>query len=84
MASKRRKILGADEYLVTAYAESASGPGWSNSPVWLVIMDGNKKLRQECLQPDEQTRDIVTLYAASAAIHGSMRAAAWRAVRGEK
>ena len=65
--------LKPGDSIVTAYAESAAGPGWANSPVWVIVRDGDGKLRQECLQPDEQSRDMALLYRMSAEIHGTMR-----------
>lgn len=44
--------LGKHDKVVTAYAERASGPGWGNSPIWVIIrsnLDG--AYRQECIQP---------------------------------
>ena len=70
--------LAETDYIVTAYAESAAGPGWANQPVWVVVrsqLDGS--VRIECLQPNEQSGEIQGLYAVSQAAHGSMT----RAVR---
>ena len=67
--------------VVCAYAESASGPGWANAPVWFVIrsrLDGT--LRHECLQPDEQTPEMQHLYSTSLAAHLAMTAAVRRAI----
>src|SRR5438552_91090 len=50
-------ILADDDAIVTAYAESAAGPGWANSPIWVIVRRRDGNLRMECLQPDEQTRD---------------------------
>lgn len=58
--------------IITAYAESCSGPGWANSPVWVIVADGNRKLRQECIQPSEQDGFILTLYSVSQSAHISM------------
>lgn len=58
--------------VVTAYAETASGPGWSNAPIWVITRDSNNVLHQECLQPDEQTPEMAALYAVSSAAHASM------------
>ena len=69
-----------NEYqIVTAWAESASGPGWANQPVWVLVRERCGKLRIECLQPDEQSRDIHTLYRVSSAAHGAMVTAVQRA-----
>lgn len=70
-----------DDYIITAYAERASGPGWANSPVWIIVRDGNGIIRQECLQPDEQSAEVLALYEVSAAAHRSMIAAVERCVK---
>ena len=71
--------LGPDEYVVAAFAEHASGPGWANSPVVMIVYDRSTgKLRQEGLQPEEQTAEMHTLYDVSAAAHGAMTAAVRR------
>jgi len=54
--------LRPGDSIVAAYAENASGPGWANSPVWVIVRDGDHKLRQECIQPSKQTRDMMILY----------------------
>ena len=65
--------LGEFEFIVTAYAEPAAGPGWANSPLWIVIANkATGKWRQDCLQPDEQTAEMSALYAFSALAHGRM------------
>lgn len=58
--------------IVTAYAEPASGPGWSNAPIWVITRDGNNVLHQECIQPDAQTPEMAALYAVSTAANASM------------
>lgn len=72
--------LRKHDAIIAAWAERASGPGWSNSPVWAVIrsaLDGSHRV--ECIQPDEQTRDMAALYAVSEAAHRAMTAAVERA-----
>lgn len=74
-----------NEYqIVTAWAESASGPGWTDQPVWVLVQERCGKLRIECLQPDEQSRDIHTLYSVSSAAHGAMVTAVQRAALDSK
>lgn len=72
------------DHLVTAFAAPASGPGWSNRPVWAVVRSRDGTLRMECLQPEEQTRDIQVGYQVSAAAHEAMTAAVRDAMRGGK
>lgn len=74
MKNKRGTItLSRFERVVTVFAESASGPGWANSPLWIVVQNGaDGKIRIECLQPSEQSDDMHNLYAFSALAHGKM------------
>ena len=67
--------IGKDETVVTAFAETAEGPGWFNTPVWVVIRARDHTLRMECLQSEEQTSRMLTLYSVSAACHNSMKGA---------
>jgi len=61
-----------DDTIVTAYAERASGPGWANCPLWVVVRGRDGVVRVECLQPEEQTNDMVVLYNVSEAVHLAM------------
>lgn len=63
------------DFIVTAYAESCAGPGWANTPVWIIVQDKEGKLRKECLQPDEQNETMRTLYYISEEAHCAMRRA---------
>jgi hypothetical protein len=60
--------LNAGDYIVTAWAEFAVGPGWSNRIVWVLIREVGGKLRLECLQPGEQSKDIIKLSPYSALV----------------
>lgn len=74
--------LDKDEYVVTAYAKSASGPGWSNMPVWVIIKSSfDGKLREECIQPFDQTDDMRILYNVSQAAHEAMTGAVSRSIK---
>lgn len=65
--------LNKNEYVVTAYASRASGPGWANTPVWVVICDRSTgKFREECLQPNEQSEGMRILYGVSEQAHTAM------------
>ena len=71
--------LEADEYIVTAYARAASGPGWVNYPLWVVVAsNATGKMREACLQPHEQTEEMRMLYAFSALATAKMTAAVER------
>ena len=61
------------EYIHTAYAESAAGPGWGNSPIWVVIQNMNGGIRIECIQPGDQTQEMYILYGTSQASHLAMK-----------
>lgn len=81
--TKKALSLGEHDHVVSAYAESASGPGWGNQPIWVVVrsgLDGSHRL--ECIQPADQTPEMATLYAVSAAAHGAMTTAVRKAVSG--
>lgn len=67
--------------IVAAWAEPASGPGWNNSPLWVLIQEESTlKLRLECFQPNEQTEEMRILYNSSAVVTEAMTGAARRAV----
>ncbi len=69
--------LGRYETVVTAFAERAAGPGWSNMPVIVIIHDQRDgSLRREWVQPEEHTLAMQTLYDVSEAVHVKMRFAA--------
>lgn len=73
--------LSEHDHIVTAYAESASGPGWGNSPIWVIIrssLDGS--FRQDCIQPSEQTAEMQHLYHVLQAAHLAMTGAVRRAL----
>lgn len=72
MVGKAMK-LSEHDHVLCAYAEPCHGSGWANAPVWFVVqskLDG--KLRHECLQPNEQSAEILNLYRVSAAVHVDM------------
>jgi hypothetical protein len=64
--------LNEHEYVVAVVAEPACGPGWSNTPLWVIVQDRNGNLRRACLQPDEQSDGIRLLYATAAAVHRAL------------
>lgn len=53
--------------IVTAWAESCGGPGWSNRVIWVLVRDGMGSLRMECLQPKEQGAWLLDLFDVSEA-----------------
>jgi hypothetical protein len=67
------------ETVLTAFAESASGPGWANSPIWVVVRkNGTSEYMVRCIQPGEQTEEMITLYTISQAAHLAMKKAVRR------
>ena len=54
--------LQSNERIVAVVPQACSGPGWANSPVWVYIATSDGKLREECIQPAEQTKEMHTLY----------------------
>ena len=73
--------LNPGDYIITTYAQPASGPGWGNTPVWVLVKGADGKIREECLQPDQQTRDMVLLYPYSARAHRDMCSAVEQCVK---
>jgi hypothetical protein len=70
------------KYIVAAWAESASGPGWGNSPLWYLVKDNaDGKYSVECLQPEDQTREMRLLYLTSQAAHLAMTHEVRKAVK---
>lgn len=66
-------MIEKEDKIVTAFAESASGPGWANQPVWIIVRDKLGNLREECLQPEEQTETMQAIYKISQAVHQVMK-----------
>lgn len=67
-------------HIVTAYPERAEGPGWRNEPLWIVVRV-NGDLREVCLQPDEQTDAMRSLFRVCEAAHVAMKGAVEWAMR---
>ena len=65
-------------FLVTAWAERASGPGWANTLIYALYRDGNGQLTLECFQPDEQTAEMRILFDISASATTAMKQAVGR------
>lgn len=60
--------LNYGERVVAVVPELCHGPGWSNSPTWVFIATNDGRLRRECIQPDERTLELHTLFAAGEAM----------------
>jgi len=72
---KGKHTLGERDFVVCAYATWEGGPGWANSPIWYIVRDGNGVLREECLQPDEQSVEMRAIFRYSAMTAEDMRKA---------
>lgn len=77
--------LQEHEYIEAAWATTPSGPGWSNSLVWVLIGNHANNYRVEAIQPEHQTAEMVALFGVSKAAHDAMVGAVKRmAVRVKK
>ena len=65
--------LNENERIIAVVPEYCEGPGWANKPVWVYIVDSRDYLRTECLQPDEQTPELKTLFDVGATVCSSLR-----------
>lgn len=74
--------LDDSDTIVTAWAESAGGPGWINVPIWVLVRSKDGAHRVECLQPPEQSVETQTLYRLSEAAHRAMTDAVRRICAG--
>jgi len=72
------------EKIVTAFAEYASGPGWANRPLWVIVRGADLRLREECIQPKTQTAEMKALFRVSNAAHEAMKSAVEAAVEAKK
>lgn len=68
------------EKVVTAFAEYAAGPGWANRPIWVIVRGADQRLREECIQPEDQTAEMHALFRVSNAAHEAMTSAVESAV----
>lgn len=59
-------VVNDGECVVTAWAEPASGPGWTNDLVCVLIRDQHGGLRIDYIQPSEHSPDMRALYEVSA------------------
>lgn len=64
--------LAPREKVLTAFAEGASGPGWSNRPIWVVIVSPTDGIRVECIQPEGHTAAMIALYEVNESAHAAM------------
>lgn len=66
------KLIG-NERIVATIPESITGVGYRNRIVWIHIVDYNTgKWREESLQPNEQTPEMIALFSPLEAAHNEM------------
>jgi hypothetical protein len=52
----RDKVLDENDTILCVYAQAAIGPGWSNTPLWVVVRNScNGDICEVCIQPEQQT-----------------------------
>lgn len=76
--------LKKGEHVVCAFAERCAGPGWANAPVWVIVQDGNGSLRKECLQPSDQSDEMLVMYNVSNEVSSLMKSFAQTTMRPAK
>ena len=54
--------LQLDERIIAVVPEIASGPGWGNRLIIVYAMNNQNKLRTICLQPSEQTSEMLLVF----------------------
>lgn len=53
------------DIVLVAWAESCAGPGWANQPVRVIYRTQEGELKEEWIQPKEQTGVMHILYGVS-------------------
>ena len=66
-------MITKEDYIVTAWGEQIEGNGWINTPIRVIVREPSGKLRQECIQPDQQTREMRILFYVSHTVSSQMR-----------
>lgn len=61
--------LQKGEMILAVVPKLASGPGWSNEPTFVYILTLTGKIREECIQPDEASPKLLTLFRPAAVMH---------------
>ncbi len=64
--------LAPGERVIAAVPEYCSGPGWSNSVLWVYIETPDKRLRTEALQPAERSAEQHMLFNVAETAHRAM------------
>ena len=58
----KRKILKPGDRVLAVRPEFSIGPGWRNKPMWVYIQSTGGEIREECVQPNEQTENMLLLF----------------------
>jgi hypothetical protein len=67
--------LARGERIIAVVPERCNGPGWSNSPAWVYIATNDGRLREECIQPEERTPELHTLFSIGETVCNALKAA---------
>ena len=73
MKPQKPITLSRTERVLAVVPEYCAGPGWANSPLWVHIVDhATGTLRSECIQPEDQTPEQMTLFRIGAVAHAAL------------
>lgn len=73
--------LEQGDTVITAWAEYANGPGWSNQLIWVLVQAAAGKYRLEALQSEEQTPRMRALFGVCAEASTSLTGIVERVLR---
>jgi hypothetical protein len=68
--------IDENERIIGAWAESPSGPGWSNHLVWVCVESSLGSLRVDSFQRGEMTAEMVAIFGICVAASDALIAAA--------
>lgn len=54
--------LSQTDTVIAAVPQFIPLSGWTETPIWVIVQDGNGILRIECLQPKAQTIEMKYLF----------------------
>lgn len=64
-----------DGEILAVVPEFCSGPGWANTPVYVYWQDEDGVIKQRCLQPDQQSRELAMLFDIGAVVQAKLKKA---------
>ena len=73
MARGKGYSFSKTDSIVGCWCETASGPGWGNYFIKVVVSDANRNLRIEWIQPNEMTREMVVLFNTGNALSSELK-----------